>query len=116
MPTVLIWSAAVITSLPLVSLTDKLYRRGSGYWILNASLLVIKEYINRIKLLIQSTLTGAIINNRWWCSLKRAVKFECVRYSIGLLGRESSGELDVVKSLEEAMRIGSASQVKVKGL
>lgn len=39
--------------------------RASGCWKFNKSLLSIQEYSDRIKLMVQKSLTCAIINNKW---------------------------------------------------
>lgn len=44
---------------------DRLYSKGPGYWKRNTVFSAIKLYRNRIKLLIQRALTGAIISNKW---------------------------------------------------
>ena len=40
------------------------------YWKFNTSLLVIRDFLERLKSLIKRALVGAVTGNRWWVSLK----------------------------------------------
>lgn len=58
---------------------------------------------------MKRTLTGTVVNNRWWSALKRAIPFESIRFSL----YNARTEERLVKCLDEALRLGSASQIFV---
>lgn len=50
-------------------------------WKINKAILTYKRFLNRIRELVQRAFTGAIVKNRRWSALKRAIRFESVRFS-----------------------------------
>lgn len=52
----------------------------SGYWKFKKSILACDTFRNRIKELDQRTLTGNGLNNRWWITLKRAIRNKSIRF------------------------------------
>lgn len=66
--------------------------------------------------MIQRALTGSTIKNKWWYTLKRGIKFEYIRYSVGLVASKRKKENNLVKDLKGTMRTGNTAQMKVKRL
>ena len=52
----------------------------ASYWKFNTSLLVIKDFRERLESLIQRTLVGAVTGNRWWEFLKFRIRDFAIKY------------------------------------
>lgn len=63
-------------------------------------------------LLMQKALIGTILHNKWWYATKRTIKFEFIRYNIGLVTRECKREEELDKALVAVMNIGRESQLR----
>jgi hypothetical protein len=90
---------------------DRLHRQGPGYWKLNASFPARPAFRERIRVIVQRELTGAVVNNRWWIALKRAFRVEASKFSKQIAIDKFRVEGDVVEKLEEAIRKGIATDV-----
>lgn len=82
--------------------------QGCGYWKLNKFILFCDTFRNLIKVLVQRTLTGKVLNNCWWLNLKRAIRHD----SIGFCKQLSLVKIRM-NHLEEALRLCSAYQIFV---
>ena len=52
----------------------------AGYWKFNTSLLVIRDFWDRLESLIKQALVGAVTGNRWWVSLKHRIRDFATKY------------------------------------
>lgn len=60
---------------------DEKNRQGPCYWKLNAPFTARQAYSNRINILVKRAVRDAIIYNKWWDALERAIEAESLRYS-----------------------------------
>lgn len=67
-------------------------------------LLARKDYGDRFRELVKRQLTEAIVNNRWWVALKRAISVETIAFSKGLAIQRNRLEGELVSKLEEAIK------------
>ena len=68
----------------------------AGYEKSNTSLLEIRGFWERLEILIQRVLMGAVTKNKWWGSLKYRIRDFAIKY-----GRQF--KLDRTKSLEDRL-------------
>ena len=90
---------------------ERTNRRGPGYWKLKASFPARKDFRDRVSALVKRELTGAIINNRWWLSLKRKIKTLATSFSREIAIENSRVEDELVSRLEETHRGAIANDV-----
>ena len=71
-----------MTDHKLVRVSLRLVDRPSlaSYWKFNTSLLVIRDFRERLESLIQRALVGAVFGNRWWKSLKFRIRDFTIKY------------------------------------
>jgi len=51
-----------------------------SYWKLNTSVFGIRDYRERLAILLQRALVGAVIGNKWWADLKFRIKDFTIKY------------------------------------
>ena len=75
-----IWVGKTDPTLVRVSRWLKNRSSFTGYWKFNTSLLVTRNFRDRLKSLIQWSLVEAIVGNRWWSSLKYRIRDFAIKY------------------------------------
>ena len=71
----------------------------AGYWKLNASLLEIRDFQDRLESLIHWVLIGAFTSNIWWGSFKHRIRDFAIKYGHQL----NLDRTKVAKSLEDKL-------------
>ena len=54
--------------------------RLASYWKFNTSLLEIRDFRERLELVLQRALVGAVIGNKWWGTLKYRIRDFAIKY------------------------------------
>ena len=82
--------------------------RMSGYWKFNASLLEDKNFQDRLAILIQRELTGAILGNHFWSHLKDSIRSFAADYSRRLTIDRLTAQKTLQSKIDRAVLAGDS--------
>ena len=77
--------------------------RLAAYWKFNTSLLGIRDFRERLELLLQRALVGAVIGNKWWGTLKSRIKDFSIKYCQRLASDKAAKEKSLRESVSRAV-------------